>query len=158
ATLNIANEVKRYHEGMRRLRSCVADAITPHERVRYDADRQRWLAAGYPGDLSSELAVLPTPGSALDIIHVAADHKLAIEPAAEVYLALGEALHLSWLMGKIEELPVESRWHAQARGSLRDELFTQHRALTAQIIEYGGKGRGADLVNGWLNRDDPSLK
>ena len=43
-------------------------------------------------------------------------------------------------MGKIEELPVESRWHAHARGSLRDELYTQHRALTAQIIEQGGSG------------------
>src|SRR5262249_18104363 len=160
ATLNIANEVSRYHEGMRRLRACVADAITPHERVRYEADRQRWIGFGYPADLGSELAVLPTPGSALDLIHVAADHKLAIEPAAEVYFALGEALHLSWLMGKIEELPVESRWHAQARGSLRDELYTQHRALTAQVIERGGSapGRGADLVAAWLNRDDPALK
>ena len=75
-----------------------------------------------------------------------------------MYFALGEALHLSWLMGKVEELPVESRWHAQARGSLRDELYTQHRALTAQIIEHGGSGNGADLVATWLQRDDPALK
>ena len=31
------------------------------------------------------------------------------------------------------------------------------RALTAQILE-GGKGKGSDLVAGWLNRDDPALK
>jgi glutamate dehydrogenase len=102
--------------------------------------------------------VLPTPGSGLDIIHVAADHGLQVERAAEVYFALGEALYLSWLMDKIENLPVESRWHAHARGSLRDELYSQHRALTVQVIERGGKGNGAELVEAWLNRDDPALK
>jgi len=158
ATLNIAAEVSRYHEGMRKLRRCVVVAITPRERIRYDADKQRWREAGYPDGISSELATLPTPGSALDIIHVAAEHGLEIERAAEVYFALGEALHLAWLMGKVEELPVESRWHAQARGSLRDELYTQHRALTAQIIEGGGSGNGAALVAAWLERDDPALK
>jgi glutamate dehydrogenase len=159
-SLDIADAVRRYHDGMRRLRHCVADAITPRERSRYDADRQRWIEAGYPDAISSDLATLPTPGSALDIIHVAAEHNLEIERAAEVYFALGEALHLSWLMGKVEELAVESRWHAQARGSLRDELYTQHRALTAQIIERGGKakGKGADLVAAWISRDDPALK
>jgi glutamate dehydrogenase len=40
-----------------------------------------------------------------------------------VHFALGEALHLKWLMDKIEELPVEGRWHAHARGMLRDELY-----------------------------------
>jgi glutamate dehydrogenase len=63
-------------------------------------------------------------------------------------------------LGKVEELAVESRWHAQARGSLRDELYTQHRTLTAQIIEHSGKStaKGADLVAAWITRDDPALK
>jgi glutamate dehydrogenase len=113
--LDIANAVNRYYSGMLTLRTCVATAITPRERQRYDADKRRWIDAGYPDAISSDLATLPTPGSALDIIHVAAEHNLEIERAAEVYFALGEALHLSWLMGKVEELPVESRWHAQAR-------------------------------------------
>jgi len=158
ATLDIAEAVKRYHSGMRDLRRCLADVITPRERTRYDADKQRWIDAGFPAQLAGDLAVLPTPGSGLDIIQVAIGHKLKIDRAAEVYFALGEALHLSWLMGKIEELPVESRWHAQARGSLRDELYAQHRALTAQILERGGEGKGVDLVNAWLSRDDASLK
>jgi glutamate dehydrogenase len=157
-TLDIAAAVARYHKGMRDLRKHLAEAITPRELARYEADKQRWLDAGFPAELAADLAVLPTPGSGLDIIHVAADHKLKVERAAEVYFALGEALHLSWLMGKIEELPVESRWHAHARGSLRDELYTQHRALTAQVLEHGDSGKGADIVAAWLGRDDPALK
>jgi glutamate dehydrogenase len=158
ATLDIAAAVARYHQGMRDLRGHLVEAITPRERARYEADRQRWCELGFPDTLAHELAVLPTPGSGLDIIHVAADHGLEVERAAEVYFALGEALHLSWLMAKIEELPVESRWHAHARGALRDELYAQHRALTAQVLERGGAGRGAELVETWLNRDDPTLR
>jgi len=30
--------------------------------------------------------------------------------------------------------------------------------LTAQIIEHGGEGKGAELVTAWLNRDDAALK
>jgi glutamate dehydrogenase len=158
ATLDIAEAVTRYHDGMRDVLRSVPQTVTPRERTRYEADRQRWLDAGFPEALSGNLAVLPTPGSGLDIIQVAASHKLGIERAAEVYFALGEALHLSWLMGKVEELTVESRWHAQARGSLRDELYSQHRALTGQILERGGEGKGVELVNAWLGRDDAALK
>jgi len=158
ATLDIAASVERYQGGMQLLLKNVADAITPRERQVYDETRQHWLEAGFPAPISAHLAGLRTPGSGLDIVSVAADHKLKVERAAEVYFALGEALYLSWLMGKIEELPVESRWHAQARGSLRDELYSQHRALTAQILARGGEGKGAELVEAWLNRDDPSLK
>jgi glutamate dehydrogenase len=158
ANLDIAASVQRFHSGMRELRTHLISAITPRERVRYDADKQRWLDAGFQEQLATDLAGLPTPGSGLDIIHVATAHNLKVERAAEVYFALGEALHLSWLMGKIEELPVESRWHAQARGSLRDELYSQHRALTAQIIERGGNGKGAELVEAWMSRDDQALK
>ena len=158
ANLDIAAAVARYHPGMRELRKHLTEALTPRERSRYEADKQRWTDSGFPATLAADLAVLPTPGSGLDIIHVAAEHQLKVERAAEVYFALGDALHLSWLMGKIEELPVESRWHAHARGSLRDELYTQHRALTAQVLEQGRTGKGADIVDAWLNRDDPSLK
>jgi len=158
AALDIAVAVQRYHHGMRELRTHIPNVITPRERARFDADRQRWIDAGFPETLGAELAALPTPGSGLDIIHTAAEHKLKVDRAAQVYFELGEALHLSWLMGKVEDLPVESRWHAQARGSLRDELYSQHRALTAQILEQGGTGKGADLVAAWLNREDPALQ
>ena len=94
----------------------------------------------------------------LDIVLVAEQNKLSVDCVAEVYFALGEALHLKWLMQKIEELPVETRWHAHARGQLRDELYAQQRALAGQVLEQGVKGDGAELVEAWLNRDDPILK
>ena len=157
--LDIAAAVAKYHKGMQELRKQLYDVVTPSERAIYESERRRWKEAGFPDALGNELAGLRTPGSGLDIIHVASDHKLKIGEAAEVYFGLGEALNLNWLMQKIEALPVESQWHAQARGGLRDELYAQHRALTAQVLEGGKKGaKGSELVAAWLNREDPSLK
>ncbi|MBS0589150.1 MAG: NAD-glutamate dehydrogenase [Proteobacteria bacterium] len=155
--LDIAAAVAKYHKGMQELRKQLYDVSTPSERAAYESEQQRWKEAGFPDALGNELAGLRTPGSGLDIIHVANDHKLKIGEAAKVYFGLGESLDLNWLMQKIEALPVESQWHAQARGGLRDELYAQHRALTAQVLA-SGKGQGGDLVAAWLNRDDPALK
>ncbi len=57
---------------------------------------------------------------------------------AKVFYELAEALDLEWLRGQIEALPVEGAWHAQARGSLLDELNAQHRALALQVLGVAG--------------------
>lgn len=157
-SLDIAKAVARYEPGMLELKKSLKDVISPTERATYEAARERWIGQGFPVGLAEQLAGVPALGSALDIIHVGEESKLKIAQVAEVYYSLGEALHLKWLMGKIEELAVESRWHAHARGSLRDELYVQHRALAAQVLAKGGKAKGGELVDAWLNRDDQSLK
>jgi glutamate dehydrogenase len=60
--------------------------------------------------------------------------------------------------GQVEGPSVESRWHAQARGSLRDELYSQHRALTAQILEQGGAGKAPTSSPLGFSRGDPALQ
>jgi glutamate dehydrogenase len=77
---------------------------------------------------------------------------------ATTYYSIGEALNLKWLMEKVEELPVETRWHAHARGSLRDELNAQQRSLTLQVLAWKSKAEGADRVAAWMSRDDVALK
>jgi len=74
-----------------------------------------------------------------------------------VFFELGEALDIEWLRSQIEALPVESGWHAQARGSLRDELASQQRALATQVLSAKPRD-GESAVSAWLNRDDPALK
>ncbi|HVB84108.1 MAG TPA: hypothetical protein VND63_04435, partial [Rhodanobacteraceae bacterium] len=74
-----------------------------------------------------------------------------------VFFQLGSALELDWLRARIEELPVESRWHAQARGSLRDELAAQHRTLAVQVIGAARPGDASPVAT-WLGRDDAQLK
>src|SRR3546814_12677606 len=76
---------------------------------------------------------------------------------ARVHFRLGDALRLPWLVRQIDQLPVEGRWHAVARGVLRDELAAQQRALVGQALST--KGSGPDgKVRSWIDRDDPALR
>ena len=53
---------------------------------------------------------------------------------------------------------MEGRWHAHARGVLRDELRAQQRALVGQVIAIGNKLPVGERVARWLDRDDPALR
>jgi glutamate dehydrogenase len=77
---------------------------------------------------------------------------------AKAYFALGTALNIPWLYEQVEQLPVDGRWQALARGSLRDELASQARTLVSQILGDGGKKPADAKVETWLKRDDASLR
>ncbi len=157
-SLDIARAVERYQPGMVELRNNLGKVMAAGDRALYETEQKQWSQAGFPDAFGAQLAALPALNSAFDIIFITENSKFTIQQVAETYYELGEALHLQWLMNKIEELPVESRWHAHARGSLRDELYVQHRALTAQILEKNSQVPGAGAVSAWLNREDTSLK
>jgi glutamate dehydrogenase len=158
--LDIAGAVSRYLPGVGELRAALDTVVADSDRQQMQAERARWIEAGFPVQLAADLAVLGPLGSAFDIIEVAFDRKLPVERVAQCWYALGNAMHLKWLMARIEDLPVDGRWHAQARGTLRDELFQQQRALVGQVLRAAdGKAQhGAELVGRWLGRDDSALR
>jgi len=102
---------------------------------------------------------MPVLRAVLDMVEVSRQSGRPIAEVARVFYELGEALDLDWLRGQIEALPVEGHWHAQARGSLLDELAQQHRALAQQVLGMAASGEaGKSPVQAWLERDDPTLK
>ncbi|MFB9069195.1 NAD-glutamate dehydrogenase [Pseudofulvimonas gallinarii] len=158
--LVIANAVARYAPGLAELRSGLGKLVSASEREAISADASNWQERGVPKALAAQLAGLSHLAAALDIVEVAAERGLPVGKVAEVYFQVGDTLHLKWLMDRVEDLPVTGRWHAHARGSLRDELFAQHRALTAQILAGAAKpdGNGRKLVEAWFTGDDPGLR
>jgi glutamate dehydrogenase len=155
--LDIAGLVERYHPGMEALRAALPAALTPTGRASFDVDMEKWQGLGFPDQLAEDLAEVPVLAVALDIIETARDSGQPIEKVARVFFELGEALDIEWLRSQIEALPVESGWHAQARGSLRDELASQQRALANQVLASKVRD-GGSAVAAWLDRDDPALK
>ena len=112
-----------------------------------------------PSILAADFAKLPYLTYALDIIEVALERQSDVALVGEAYFALSDALHTKWLMDNVEVLPVEGRWHAQARGVLRDELQAQQRALVGIVLSQGAANKSAEAtVADWLSRDDATLK
>ena len=155
--LDIASVVARYAPGVAELRAALPRALTPTGRADYDVDVEKWQGLDFPEAIAARLAIVPVLGAALDIVEVAHDSGRPVERVASIFFEIGQALEIDSLRRQIENLPVESRWHAQARGSLRDELAAQHRALVTQILASAPPG-APNRVQAWLERDDPALK
>ncbi len=156
--LDIAGSVERYGQGVSEVWSCLDEVVSDPESHQLLADRERWHAAGFPQPLAARLAGLQALTSVLDIVETATEQQVPVRQTAEVHFALGEVLHLKWLMDRIEGLEVEGRWHANARGSLRDELLSQQRALTGHLLKQGGAADPRECVESWANQDDPALR
>ncbi len=155
--LDIAELVGRYGPGVAQLKAALPSALTANSRADYDVDVEKWQGLDVPEALAVELAKIAELGSAFDIVEVALDSGQKVERVAAVFFELGQALDIAGLRRQIETLPVESRWHAQARGALRDELAAQHRALAQQILAAAAAGT-ANPVAQWMQRDDATLK
>jgi glutamate dehydrogenase len=155
--LDIASIVERYAPGVAELRAALPRVLTPTGRADYDVDVEKWQGLGIPENTAARLATVPVLGAALDVVEVARESGRPVERVASIFFELGQALEIDSLRRQIENLPVESRWHAQARGSLRDELAAQHRALVTQILASAPPG-APNRVQAWLDRDDPALK
>ncbi len=153
---DITSAVDRYHGGFADIRSgenILPDAMRPA----YEASIAAWKAKGIGGDLGGQLAALPYLEPCADLIELARERKLRPVEVAKAYYRLAEALNLPWLQGQIDALKVDGRWHAVARGVLRDELGAQMRILTGQVLSMPGKDAAAKVAN-WLARDDASLR
>ena len=153
---DITSAVARYHDGIRDIRR--GENILPDsQRPAYEASLREWKEKGVPAELGGQLAALPYLEPCPNIIELSRERKLKPVDVAKVYFRLAEALRVPWLQEQIEALQVEGRWHAVARGVLRDELAAQMRALTAQVLEVQGANAN-DKVQRWLHRDDPTLR
>ncbi|KJV25732.1 NAD-glutamate dehydrogenase domain-containing protein, partial [Luteibacter yeojuensis] len=157
-SLDIAANVDRYAAEVTTLRKAMPEVLTNTGRGDFAASQEKWEGFGIPTELAVRLARVSVLRAALDMVEVSKASGKDIATVAKVFYELGEALDLEWLRGQIEALPVEGAWHAQARGSLLDELNAQHRALAVQVLSIAGDRTDVSPVQAWLERDDATLK
>ena len=157
-TLDIAANAPVPARSVSALRSALPEVLTTTGKADFVSSQQKWEGLGLPADLALRLARMPVLRAALDMVEVAQQSGKSVENVARVFYELGEVLDLDWLRNQIEALPVEGRWHAQARGSLLDELNHQHRALASQVLMLPGEHGDQSPVQAWLQRDDPTLQ
>jgi len=153
---DITSAVERYRHGFRDIRA--GENILPDsQRPEYEACLADWLDKGVPPALAGQLAALPYLEPCADIIELATERKRKPVDVAKLHFRVGEALRVPWLTRQIDALEVDGRWHAVARGVLREELAAQQRAIVGQVL--GAPGATAqDKVRHWLERDDPALR
>ncbi len=123
-------------------------------RQRQEGNVARLTSAGVPEALALRVSVYDELVSALDIVEVAESEQMSVEDVAAVYFALGERLDLHWMRDQIIALPRENRWQALARAALRDDLQTQERVLTRDVLRQASAHSDADSrIAAWMEHN-----
>jgi glutamate dehydrogenase len=157
--LDIAATVAHFAPGIASLAQELPKLLAPADSESLDRLAERFTAAGVPAELATRVASLDALFSGLNVIEVASTCGEAVEAVAAVYFALGYKLDLHWLRDQIAKLPAETHWQTLAQGALRDDLYSEQRELTAEVLKPGTEAGDAEaLIDTWLEENHSSVE
>src|ERR687897_2564357 len=150
--LDIAATISHFSEGANELAKSIPQILVDGDREAVENAVQRLIDAGVPQDIAERAAALGPVFPALDITDVANANGEPLETTAAIYFTLGDRLKLHWLRRHIEALPRDNRWRTLARSALRDDLYSQQAALTAEILRGvpGEELSALERINAWV--------
>jgi glutamate dehydrogenase len=159
--IDIQETVDFFAGGIAALRAELPDLIVGDDRDRHASVVAELADHGVPVDLATRVASLEWLFSALDIVEISAETAHDLVAVAAVSFELVRRLHLDWLRDQIAQLPRDSRWHTQARASIRADLYERLRALTVSVIlgqEHLDVPTASKLIDEWEARRDRRLE
>ncbi|MFL6267233.1 MAG: NAD-glutamate dehydrogenase [Actinomycetes bacterium] len=156
--LDIASTVSHFAPGIASLAQELPKLLAPADSEALDRLAERFCAQGVPAELATRVASLDALFSGLNVIEVATACGETVETVAAVYFALGYKLDLHWLRDQIAKLPAETHWQTLAQGALRDDLYSEQRELTIEVLKRDS-GDGTDdkdaetLIDTWTEEN-----
>ena len=156
--LDIAAEVERFADGARVVADALPDVLVESEQEAWRERVAQLAEQGVPEALAGRVAAQGALFSALDIVEVAAATRARPSRRSRaLHFLLGGRLHLHWLRDRIALLARDTRWAAMARAALRDDLFSLHAELTADVLRYDVARRvaGGQPAGGRARAGDP---
>jgi glutamate dehydrogenase len=157
--LDIAATIAQLAPGARAIAATLPRLLGPGERDAVRAHAAELEAAGTPRLLAERIAQAEALVPALELVELATANDLDSAAAAEVYFSLGTRLELQWLRDQIIALPRETRWDAMARAALRDDVYAEQAALTAEVLRGGLDGQSPrERVDAWLAENAPAVE
>ncbi len=148
--LQIDAAVLEFRKGVRALAADIVHVLSGSDREHFERIRQEHIAAGAPAELAARIAGVNAQNAALDIVEIAASHRVGVTEAARIYFGIGTHLGIDWLREQIEQLAVEGPWQAIARTGLRDAGMRIHRRLAERVLSRTTQGSAAQRVEAWI--------
>ncbi|MCA1728288.1 MAG: NAD-glutamate dehydrogenase [Actinobacteria bacterium] len=152
APLDIAAMISYFSEGAEELIERIPELMLDGDRESMERATAQMVEANVPPELAKRAAILGAMFSALDVVDVADATGQPLGAVATVYFTLGDRLKLHWLRDHIEALPRDNRWRTLARSALRDDIYSQQAALTAEILRAVPEDLPAlERINVWVD-------
>ncbi|HEV3014222.1 MAG TPA: NAD-glutamate dehydrogenase domain-containing protein, partial [Actinomycetota bacterium] len=157
--MDIAATVSHFAPGIASLAQELPKLLAPADSESLDRLAGRFANAGVPPELATRVASLDALFSGLNVIEVATACGETVETVAAVYFALGYKLDLHWLRDQIARLPAETHWQTLAQGALRDDLYSEQRELTIEVLKPGTEDKDAEtLIDAWLEENASAVE
>ncbi|MBB5020207.1 glutamate dehydrogenase [Chitinivorax tropicus] len=141
--------VQQYQSGVSVLIDVLPGILQGEDKGKSDTMERRWLEQGVPAEIASALARAEPLLSSLDILDIAHANMAAPEMVAQIHFDIGANLSLDWMLSAINRLPRDNRWSTLARSALRDDLYRQHRSLTALVLQTAHTGEWQTASATW---------
>ena len=135
---DLGDLVTRYQAGAQRLFADLPQFLAGSYRERWDRQQPAWQATGIDEQLAGQIASADTGGAIMDVVSLAIDHGRDVAEVAQLFYQLGDELGVPWLQDSIHQLPVNGRWQALARTSLRGDSYRIHQQIVAQVLDIAG--------------------
>ncbi|NIP47840.1 MAG: NAD-glutamate dehydrogenase, partial [Gammaproteobacteria bacterium] len=157
--LEVDANIAYFIEGARSVAGVMPTRLPQAARDKVQARVARLGTARVPEALAQRVALYDELLSALDVVEVAKSEGMSVEDVSAVYFRLDEQLDLHWLRDEVIALPRENRWQALARAALRDDLQTQERFLTRDVLRQESELSDADSrIAAWVTNNAASVK
>jgi len=148
--LAIESTVERLKADMHTIYTRAGGLLSTAARKRHQNAARSYIEMGVSEKLAHRMSALLLTRPALDMADLAAIYKPDALDFAKLYAVTNEKLGIYWLHVCAEDLKVEDRWQATARGKLRDDFFRMRRELAEQILRKRGKRDVPAAVDKWL--------
>jgi len=154
----VGAEISRFSPVVGDLAPAVLDMLKGRARETALAERDRLVAAGVPEPLAIRVATLLDSYGLLDITEVVElaergdgmDVECGPAEVAELYYTLSNHLDIDVMLTSVSALERGGRWHALARLSLRDDLYSSLRAITLDALRSSEPGQSAEQkIENW---------
>ncbi|WP_371616128.1 NAD-glutamate dehydrogenase [Streptomyces sp. NBC_00454] len=152
--LQITETIEFFADRVEKVWSELSKLVRGADLEWYEAVRAELIGEGVPEELAAKVAGFSSAFPTLDI--VAISDRTGVEPlaVAEVYYDLADRLNITQLMDRIIDLPRADRWQSMARASIREDLFSAHAALTADVLSVGnGASTPEERFKAWEEKN-----
>jgi glutamate dehydrogenase len=155
--LDVATATSQFTPGAEALAAAAREVLCIPDREAAERTADALVRDGVPRTLADRVSHVEHLVAALDLVDVAAATGLSFADVTGVYFAIDDRLELHSLRERIAALPREERWEALARRALWEDLQSEHRALTADVLRESEDGPVAERVAAWIRHNAPAV-
>lgn len=151
--LDIVDAVEHLQAGLATVYSRSHSIVVGAGKERQRKATADLLEMGVPEPLARKMAGLLLTRGGLDITDLSVVYKRDTLETARMYAMLSQRLGVVWLHRSVENLAVDGRWQAMARGNLRDDFYAVRRELASNLLQRRSRLSPTRQFENWVKQN-----